>query len=286
MQEDVECFGPKGTVWEVWNGPYSWCTEQRRDQRRQCPLHCGEYQCCRYVHLSLSLSLSLSDCQSMSPFKCSSWTLCCSCCLYSAYKNLMCLLLLLYTLISWTFSCGHFHVLQLQLSRQPCGLSSGAWQSWWTILKSKRRSVLNWTTLLARATWSQSQTLTTTNCHISLLLWKRLWGFTWQSHSSCPTWISTMPSLQDMTFQLRAKSWWMHGGLQTTPNTGTNQRSSCQSVSWMQTLRLMAMISVFFPLELDDALAQESSSPFHCFPLCLDAWCSHSNFFLLQVWSR
>jgi hypothetical protein len=55
--------------------------------------------------------------------------LCCSCCLYSAYKNLMCLLLL-YTLISWTFSCGHFHVLQLQLSRQPCGLSSGAWQSW------------------------------------------------------------------------------------------------------------------------------------------------------------
>jgi hypothetical protein len=54
--------------------------------------------------------------------------LCCSCCLYSAYKNLMCLLL--YTLISRTFSCGHFDVLQLQLSRQPCGLSSGAWQSW------------------------------------------------------------------------------------------------------------------------------------------------------------
>ncbi len=64
--------------------------------------------------------------------------------------------------------------------------------------------MLNWTPFLERRTWLQSQTHATTNCHISLLLSSKLWGFIWRFHSLSPTWTSMTPSLLDMTFQLRA----------------------------------------------------------------------------------
>jgi len=165
-------------------------------------------------------------------------------------------------------------------------LLSGVWWSWWTILKSKRRSMLNWTPFLERRTWLQSQTLATTNCHISLLLSSKLWGFIWRFHSLSPTWTSMTPRLLDMTFHLRANPGECMVDCKHTQNTGTNLKSSSQIVSWMQTLRWEAMISVFFHFGAGRWSSQESSSPFHCFQLCLDTWSSHLNFFLLQVWSR
>ncbi len=125
-------------------------------------------------------------------------------------------------------------------------LLSGVWWSWWTILKSERRSMLNWTPFLERRTWLQSQTLATTNCHISLLLSSKLWGFIWRFHSLSPTWTSMTPRLLDMTFHLRANPGECMVDCKHTQNTGTNLKSSSQIVSWMQTLRWEAMISVFF----------------------------------------